>query len=331
LAIKVYVAFPTNRELKAVVDGELGTIAKVVYADESPNPPRDTEALLVAYSAGSGRGDMQPTGDFLVGYVGMLPALRVIQTVSAGVDGLPFKSIPERVAILSNAGAYAEPIAEHVFAMVLSIYKNVFVNHDKLKHGVFDQKTPTEELSGRVLGILGYGGIGRAVARRAKCFNMLVHAVNRSGRADEYVDKIFDPGSLKEFLADLDILLLTLPLTKYTLGMIDKRVLEVMKEDALLVNVGRAAVVVEKDLYDHLRSHPNFRAALDVWWDEPHGDGAFKPRYPFLDLPNVLGSPHNSGVVKNFFPRAVKAAAGNLAAFLSGREYRNLVDRHDYV
>ncbi|MEM0271269.1 MAG: 2-hydroxyacid dehydrogenase [Thermoprotei archaeon] len=331
MASKVYVGFPTNAEVRNAIDEELAEICGLVYSSESPNPPEDTEAMLVAYSSGSGGGDSRPTGTFLAEWSRRLPKLRVIQTVSAGVDGLPFDSIPENVVVLSNAGAYAEPIAEHVFAMILYFYKDLRTNHELLVHGVFNQKTPTEELAGKVLGILGYGGIGRAIAKRAKCFGVTVHALNRSGRTDVYVDKMFSPDSLKEFLSGVDILVLTLPLTKHTAHMIDRLALDAMKEDAMLVNVGRAGVIVEEDLYNHLVRHPHFRAALDVWWDEPKGDSTFQTRYPFLSLPNVLGSPHNSGVVKNFFPRAVRSAAKNLAAFLGGKVYSNVVDRRDYV
>jgi len=330
LRSKVYIAFPVNPEIKAIIEGELGKNL-LVYSEQSPNPPADCEAMLVAYAAGSGSGDLRPTPEFLAEWAEKLPSLRVIQTVSAGVDGLPFQRIPEKVKILSNAGAYAEPIAEHVFAMILAIYKNLYENHMLLKRGVYNQKEPTEELAGKVMGILGYGGIGKAVARRAKCFGVSVYALNRRGVGDGYVDRVYTAKELKDFLVDLDILVVALPLTKHTANMLDRRTLSVMKEDALLVNVGRAGVIVEKDLYDHLRSHPHFRAALDVWWDEPRGNTQFKPKYPFLDLPNVLGSPHNSGVVKNFFPRAVRSAAKNLALFLEGSSYTNEVNREEYV
>lgn len=327
----MYIAFPTTPDVRRVIEEELGDAATLVYAEQNPTPPADTEAMLVAYSSGSGSGDARPTPQFLAEWAGRLPALRVIQTVSAGVDGLPFHQIPEKVTVLSNAGAYAEPMAEHVFAMILAIYKDLYRNHELLKQGVFNQKEPTEELAGKVMGILGYGGIGRAVARRAKCFGVTVYALNRRGVGDEYVDRVFRLDGLDEFLSSVDILVVTLPLTKKTANMIDARALGLMREDALLVNVGRAGVIVEKDLYEHLLHHPRFKAALDVWWNEPRGGGPFKESYPILELPNVLGSPHNSGVVKNFFPRAVRSAARNLALYLKGGEYRNTVNREDYV
>lgn len=328
----MYIAFPTTQDIRQVLVEELGDTGTLVYSEQSPDPPADTEAMLVAYVSGSGRGDSRPTDQFLAEWASRLPSLRAIQTVSAGVDGLPFQKIPEKVVVLSNAGAYAEPIAEHVFAMILAIYKDLYTNHQLLRQGVFGQKKPTEELAGKVMGILGYGGIGRAVAKRAKCFGVTVYALNRRGAGDEYVDRAFNLGGLDEFLSSVDILVVTLPLTKRTANMLDAKKLSLMKEDALLVNVGRAGVIVEKDLYEHLIRHPRFRAALDVWWNEPRGDEkAFKQNYPFLELPNVLGSPHNSGVVKNFFPRAVRSAARNLALFLKGKGYRNVVDREDYI
>lgn len=328
---KVYVAFQTSVEVREVVERELGEVGTLIYAEQSQEPPADTQALFVSHASGSGSGDLHPTAEFLAYWAGRLPMLRVIQTVSAGVDGLPFQQIPERVTVLSNAGAYAEPIAEHVFAMILALYKELYPNHQLLRQGVFNQKKPTEELAGKIMGVLGYGGIGRAVAKRAKCFGVTVYALNRRGLGDEYVDRMFDPSGLEEFLSSVDILVVALPLTKATANMLDARALNLMKEDALLVNVGRAGVIVERDLYEHLRKHPSFKAALDVWWNEPRGGEGFKQNYPFLELPNVLGSPHNSGVVKNFFPRAVASAARNLALFLKGEGYKNVVKREDYV
>jgi len=271
------------------------------------------------------------TSDFLAEWCNRLPELRVIQTVSAGVDGLPFKAIPDAVTVLSNAGAYAEPMAEHAFSMILALAKNLMRNHELLKAGVFEQKTPTEELRGKVMGVLGYGGVGKAVAKLAKCFGVRVYALNRSGRGDEYVERIYTLDRLDDFLSECDILVVTAPLNNQSRNLLNASRLNLMKENAILVNLGRAAVISEPDLYAHLLKHSGFRAALDVWWKEPAGDAKFSPDYPFLDLPNFLGSPHNSGVVKDMFPRVALSAANNLRSFFDGSGYKNVVSRSDYL
>ena len=103
-----------------------------------------------------------------------MPELKMIQTLSAGVDMLDFKTIPEHILLCSNAGAYSDPIAEHVFAMILDLSKNLTKNYLKMREGVFDQKTVNKRVAGKKIGIVGYGGIGKAVAKIARKFDMKI-------------------------------------------------------------------------------------------------------------------------------------------------------------
>jgi phosphoglycerate dehydrogenase-like enzyme len=329
----VYVTFYADGAFRGDLIEALGKDCQAVFVQDSSTPPPSTEGLLITYSSASApiEGKKMGTSDFLAEWCRRLPSLRVIQTVSAGVDGLPFEMIPEAVTILSNAGAYAEPMAEHAFAMILALAKNLMRNHELLRQGVFDQKTPTDELRGKVLGVLGYGGVGRAVARLANCFGIRVYALNRRGVGDEYVDKVYTLDGLDRFLSECDILVVTAPLNNQSRNMLNAARLNLMKEDAILVNLGRAAVISESDLYHHLSEHRRFRVALDVWWKEPSRDTEFSTEHPFLELPNFLGSPHNSGVVRNMFPRVALSAANNLRLFFAGSGYRNVVERSDYL
>jgi phosphoglycerate dehydrogenase-like enzyme len=103
-----------------------------------------------------------------------------------------------------------------------------------------------------------------------------------------------------------------------TLGRIGRRELALLRPDAILVNVSRAAVVQQDALFEHLSAHPQFRAGLDVWWDEPMHGGAFRLGHPFFDLPNVVGSPHNSPMVDGIMTDLALAAAANIARHLRG-------------
>jgi phosphoglycerate dehydrogenase-like enzyme len=104
-----------------------------------------------------------------------------------------------------------------------------------------------------------------------------------------------------------------------------------MKDDATIVNVSRGDIIDEKALYEKLRTYPNFHAAIDTWWDEPSARGKFRTRYPFLKLTNVLGSPHNSGIVPDALPVAFAYAADNVKRFLKGQPISGIVNRSDYV
>ncbi len=114
--------------------------------------------------------------------------------------------------------------------------------------------------------------------------------------------------------------------------MIGKTELDLMKKNAILLNVARAPLVVEEDLYNHLKEHPDFQAGLDVWWKEPTwGGGDFDLDHPFLELSNVAGSPHNSNRCENDMVIASRAAAANLAAYFRGEKISGLIRREDYI
>jgi phosphoglycerate dehydrogenase-like enzyme len=262
-----------------------------------------------------------------------VPSLRFIQLLSAGADGTDFAAIPEQVTLASNVGAYAEPIAEHVMAMTLALARRLPQRHAALARGEFDQADPLLTLNGAVCAILGFGGIGRATARLLLPFGARIYAINSSGHTSEPVDSAGTLADLDQVLAAADVLVVALPLTTATRGLIGARELALMKDTAIIVVVSRAAIVDERALYEHLRGHPAFGAGIDAWWHEPGTAGpgsGFSTAYPFLDLPNVIGSPHNSGVVPGVLPSAARQAAMNVRRYLRGEAVTGVVRRADY-
>ncbi len=259
-----------------------------------------------------------------------LSNVRFIQLLSAGADHIDFAALPQQATVAGNVGAYADPMAEHVLAMALALAKRLPQNQARMAEGIFDHLAETLRLRGRTVGILGYGGIGKACARLFRPFGTRIYAINTSGRADENADRAGTLADLHDMVAAVGIVVVTLPLTRATRGLIGAPELGLMKADAILVNVARGAIVDEDALFEHLKAHPDFCAGIDTWWDEPKPGQPFRPRLPFLSLPNVIGSPHNSGNVPGMFSASVMTAARNVAAYLGGDWVSGIQNPADY-
>jgi phosphoglycerate dehydrogenase-like enzyme len=263
--------------------------------------------------------------------LGLLTNVRMIQLLSAGADHVPFTWLPPGIVIASNVGAYADPMAEHVLAMTLALAKNLFREHQNLARGKFNQSKLNRRLRGCACGILGFGGIGRATARLMRTLGARIYAVNTSGKTEEPVEFIGTLNDLQHVLSSSDVVVISLPLTKATRGLIGKRELEWMKPNTILINVARGDIIDEGALYAHLSIHPEFLAGIDAWWIEPFRSGEFRTNYPFLTLPNVLGSPHNSAMIPGITDEGTLRAAENVKHFLKGETPVGVVRREDYV
>lgn len=246
-------------------------------------------------------------------------SVELVQLISAGTNHVDADALPAGAVLAGNAGAYSEPMAEHALALALALAKRLLLNHARLARGEWAQDEPTRQLRGGVCGIVGYGGIGRAVARLARPLGMRIHALNTSGRTDEPVELVGTLDDLDTVLEAADVLVLALPLDERTRGLIGARELALMKPEAILINVARGAIVDEAALYRHLRANPGFMAGLDTWWSEPSGAEEFRPGRPFLELPNVLGSPHNSAIAPCVLTLGARRAAEKVAEHLRGR------------
>lgn len=317
-------SFKAEPKHRAVIDEALGDVAEIVYLQDLPEDER-AEAVRGARVVISIYPDKE------IGDLSLLEGVELLQIVWAGVDHVPFEDVPEGVIVASNAGAYAEPMAEHVMGMVLALAKRLLPNHLKLARGIYDRHTLNKEIRGKNLGILGFGGIGKAVARAFRCFDMKVFAINRSGKTEEPVEFVGTLKDLDYVLKVSDVLVISLPLTKETRNLITRRELNLMKRDAILINVARADIVNQRDLYEHLKENPEFQAGFDVWWKEPFKGEPFSVDYPFFDLENFLGSPHNSNIVPGMFPKALRRAVANVREYLLTGRARNVVRREEYV
>jgi len=257
--------------------------------------------------------------------------LRLIQAILAGVDHFPFDRFPPDAVVCSNAGAYNVAVAEHAMALLLAAAKDVPLRTDEIRRGRFDQAVMNKLLAGSTALILGAGGIGTEIARRCKAFDMSVIGIARSRSSRESMDVIGTMEDVPRHLPQSDAVILALPLTRETQGLVDRKFLGSMKEDAILVNIARGKIIVEDDLFDHLKSHPRFRAALDTWWTYPDTKEGRPFRRPFQDLPNVVMTPHVAPMVIGQRTRAMQAALENVIRFLRGETLRNIVDPSEYT
>jgi len=216
-------------------------------------------------------------------------------------------------------------MSEHIVALALAAAKRLFIEHANLKSGEFNQRSANRMLRGGVCGILGFGNVGVATARLMRAFGMKIHAINRRGASHEPTDWIAATDLLDEMLRVADVLVISAALTTATEGLIGARELGLMKENAILINVARGEIIDEGALYAHLVSHPHFFAGIDAWWVEPVRHGHFAMGYPFLDLPNVIGSPHNSAGGGAWRDEYLRRAVQNCRRAILGETPWNLI------
>jgi phosphoglycerate dehydrogenase-like enzyme len=253
------------------------------------------------------------------------PALAWVHSRPAGVDRLLFPALAESDVVLTNSrGVFSDALAEFALAAVLHFARDV---PRLLRAQVARRWEPFEprRVAGQLMGVLGYGDIGRAVARRARALGMRVHAVRSRpapAGADEWAEVVAGPEALPDLLREADVLVLTLPETSATRGLVSAAALARLKREAVLVNLGRGSAVDEDALVAALRSGALRGAALDVYREEPLPAG-----HPLWSLENVLLSPHSADQVAGWREDALAVFLDNLARFRAGQPLRNVVDK----
>jgi len=246
--------------------------------------------------------------------------LRMVQMMSAGVDGFDFGSLPPGVQVFSNAGAFSDTVAEHAWGLLLGIAKGIHLRNIR--------STP-RALRGKTLLVVGAGGIGTEVARLSKSLGMRTIGSSRSFTATDLFDEAHYISSLNADFAAADAIVITLPLTKVTRGIINYELLMQAKENVIVVNVGRGGTVDENGLLRWLKERPESRFATDVFWMEG-GKEVFTTRA--WALPNFAGTLHNSGKPVGDDLRGPKiAAARNVKRFFDSGEALNRVEIGEYV
>ncbi|HZT87322.1 MAG TPA: 2-hydroxyacid dehydrogenase [Stellaceae bacterium] len=261
------------------------------------------------------------------------PRVRLLQSVAAGIDLIDVPSLPRGVTVCNVAG-HEQAIAEYVMLTMLAWQHRLLDIAAAFRGGVWSTGGgagggPTHgEILGKTIGIVGYGKIGREVAKRAVGFGCTVIAANRSPIADRgEASQIHPLAELDRMLPLCDVVVIAAGLGPETSRLLDARRLGLMKPSAFLINIGRAGIIDEEALYAALRDKTIGGAAIDVWWqyptaDEPNRRGS---RLPFHELPNVIMTPHCSSATDGARDRRFTTVAGNLDRFVRGEKLTNVV------
>ncbi len=244
-----------------------------------------------------------------------------LQTASTGVDHTMFAQLIGSGAIVTNSpGVHGGPIAEYVFAYILSHAKRL-PQHASQRAERRWAPLDSVELAGQTLGIVGYGGIGEACARLARAFGMRTLATKRRPPSDDFLDQHFAPDRLLELLSQSDYVVLCCPLTDETRNLIDDDAFAAMQPHALLINVARGRVVDHDALRRALTDGRIAGAVLDVVPEEPLAADS-----PLWDLPNCAITPHDSCHVDASYLRTAEFFFANLRHLVNDEPLEWVVD-----
>ncbi|MDP9190394.1 MAG: D-2-hydroxyacid dehydrogenase [Acidobacteriota bacterium] len=240
--------------------------------------------------------------------------VRWIHTLAAGVESLPFDLLRRSDVIVTNSrGLYADALGEFAIAAMLWFAKDLrrlIRNQDERRWEPYD----VQRLEGQTVGIIGYGGIGHAVARRAEALGMHVLTTRRRR-------ELGDP-AIEEVIAESHYVVMCTPLTPSTHRLMSRERIAMMKSEAVFINIGRGGTVDEDALLDALRNHRIRGAALDVFDVEP-----LPPEHPLWQLDNILISPHSADHTDDAHARAMNFYIENLRRFRAGESLENVVDK----
>jgi D-2-hydroxyacid dehydrogenase (NADP+) len=248
--------------------------------------------------------------------------LRLLQLMGSGIERLwPARGLPEDVAIAGARGIHLPEMRDHALALMLAFERNLFAIHDNQRLRRW-APCPGGTLSGKTVAILGLGEIGRSVAAGCTAFGMRVIGVRARPRPTPHVDDVRSPEALFEVLSAADQVVVLLPRTDRTIGLLDGQALARMKHSAVLIHLSRGGIVDEEALSAALREDRLRGAALDVFAEEP-----LPAQSPLWRTPRLLITPHVAGLVADYIERALALFRENLERVEGGAAPKTSVDR----
>ena len=260
--------------------------------------------------------------------------LKLLHIPGAGIDGIDFSKLPKECKVC-NVYEHEITIAEYCVANILNWQTNMIKIHNNFKNlnwkdSLIFSGVPHSELNNKKIGILGYGRIGKEVAKRLKPFDVELVGFTRINRKkDRYLNKIYSSKKLSEIVSSLDFLILACPLTSETKNIINNKILKLMKKESVIINIARGGVVKEKDIYDSLKSNKIGGAIIDTWFNYPKSkkDKDLKPsKYNFHKLSNVIMTPHISAWSLDMIVRRANIINKNIENLYYKRKLLNQVN-----
>lgn len=250
--------------------------------------------------------------------------LKWLHLPSAGVDRYADKKIyhNSNIKLTNSSGVYGKPIAEHVFSMIMAHNRNLIDYAYDKQQKKWERRNEIKDFFNSTVGILGLGDIGSTIAKRAKAWGAEVLALKRTmTAAPDYVDKIYLNEDLDKLLKQSDYVILTLPGTPETEEIIGSKELNLMKDSAFIVNIGRGTLIKQDDLIHALKNKLIAGAGLDVTDPEPLPEDS-----EIWELDNVILTPHTSGFSPTNDRRRFKIFKDNLKRYVNNDELCNKVD-----
>tara|TARA_S200000501_G_scaffold369143_1_gene408075 strand:+ start:809 stop:1789 length:981 start_codon:yes stop_codon:yes gene_type:complete len=252
--------------------------------------------------------------------------LKWIHIGAAGIEKSLFPSIIKSRTVITNArGIHATPVSEFVLGIILYLSKK-FKKCEKFKRDKnwtqWEIASQTIQLKGKTIGIIGYGKIGKAIAKKCINFDMKVIATRRLQKKYE-VKKTYELIPISELdylLENSDYIVIACPLTPMTKGLIGKKEINKLKPTAFLINIARGEIIIEKELINALEKKIISGAALDVFENEP-----LKKTSPFFNLDNIFLSPHISGNFPEYQKAMITQFSDNLNRFINGQSLKNRI------
>jgi phosphoglycerate dehydrogenase-like enzyme len=258
--------------------------------------------------------------------------LKLVHPAAAGLDKIDFGALAPGV-LVANTFHHEQSIAEYVVASAVMLRRDFLAQDRALRRNlwatpVYDRAlSQPSTLAHARIGFVGFGHIGRRTWNLFRAFGATGAAVTGSGRAaDVGLEWAGDTGELDRLLRECDVAVVSAPLDEHTEGMIGAAQLQALGKDGVLINVSRGKLVGERALYDALAGGVIRAAAIDVWYRYPAGDDMSPPSdLPFADLPNLLMTPHSSGITRDTFTGRVDDVVANIGRLARGEPLHNVV------